>query len=78
MQKIQIDDFSYVKMLSQLSLSPEGTKAAFVVSQAQVKGNKYVSNIWLLEDGKTRKLSNGGGARGLAWLGEGTIVFPGG
>ncbi len=60
MQKIQIDDFSCVKMLSQLSLSPEGTKAAFVVSQAQVKGNKYVSNIWLLEDGKTRKLTNGG------------------
>lgn len=77
MQKIQIDDFSCVKMLSQLSLSPEGTKAAFVVSQAQVKGNKYVSNIWLLEDGKTRKLTNGSAERSLTWLDEETILFPG-
>ena len=37
MERIQIDDFSQVKMLSQLQASPSGEKLAFVVTQAQVK-----------------------------------------
>ena len=50
MERIQIDDFSQVKMLSQLQASPSGEKLAFVVTQAQVKANKYVSHIHLLEN----------------------------
>ena len=77
MQKISIEDFASVKMLSQLQCSPNGQKVAFVVSQAKVKENKYVSTIHLLEDGKVRKLTGGGAERTLTWLDDETILFPG-
>lgn len=77
MERIQIDDFSQVKMLSQLQASPSGEKLAFVVTQAQVKANKYVSHIHLLENGKVRKLTSGGAEKSLYWLDEEHILFPG-
>ncbi len=77
MERIQIDDFSQVKMLSQLQASPSGEKLAFVVTQAQVKANKYVSHIHLLENGKVRKLTGGGAEKSLYWLDEEHILFPG-
>ena len=40
MERIQIDAFSQVTMLSQLQASPSGEKLAFVVTQAQVTANK--------------------------------------
>ncbi|WP_458863552.1 alpha/beta hydrolase family protein [Acidaminobacterium chupaoyuni] len=77
MNKITIEDFASVKFLSELTYSPDGKRAAFVVSQAHVKTNKYSYHIWLLENGKTRRLTGGGAERGLAWLDNETIVFPG-
>lgn len=77
MQKISIEDFASVQFLSQLSCAPNGEKIAFVVSQAQVKPNKYTSNIHLLENGKVRKLTGGGAEKSLTWLDDETILFPG-
>lgn len=77
MQKITIDDFAAVKSLSEISYSPDGKRAAFVLAQPNVKENKYKSNIYLLEGGQTRKLTSGGDAKGITWLDNETIVFPG-
>lgn len=77
MQKITINDFESVKSLSEISHSPDGSKASFVMSQAHVKENNYTSNIYLLEGGKTRKLTSAGNERATVWLNNDTIVFPG-
>ena len=46
--------------MSDLSCSPNGKVLAFVKSEASVKENCYKSAIWLMEDGKCRRLTTGG------------------
>ncbi len=77
MEKVKIDDFGKIKYLSDVTFSPNGKAAAFVVHGVDVKANKYTSAIWVLENGKTRKLTNGGSDAGPQWLNDETILFPG-
>ena len=77
MKKVQIDDFGKMNFLSDLSVSPDGKALAFVCSQANVKENKYNSSIWIMENGKCRKLTTGGSESGPMWLDEEHILFPG-
>lgn len=77
MNQITIQDFACVNSLSQLTWAPDGKKAAFVVSKADIKANKYHSYIWILEDNKVRRLTGTGAERSFYWLDNDTIVFPG-
>ena len=79
MEKIRIDDFAKIKSLSEVSISPDGKHIAFVVSQPDVKENCYKSFIWIYETetGKCRKLTAGDSDKGLLWLDEERILFPG-
>ena len=70
MQKVTMEDLGKIYTLSEVSYSPDGTAAAFVVSQAQVKENKYTSSIWVLENGVPRKLTSGGAESSYLWLDE--------
>ncbi len=77
MKPIAIDDFCRFKFLSHVNFSPEGKSACFVVTTADQKKNEYHSCIYVLKDGKIRKLTNGGKERNFQYLDENTILFPG-
>ncbi len=77
MKPVAIDDFLKLKYLSQPTFSPEGSCAAFVVSEADRKKNGYRSYIYVLKDGKTKKLTSFGQEKSFQFLDEDTILFPG-
>lgn len=77
MQKITMEDLGNISTLSQLSYSPNGEAAAYVVSEANVKENCYHSWIWVMEHGVSRKLTNGGSEGTFIWLDDETLLFPG-
>ncbi len=77
MKPVAIDDFAKLKYLSQPAFSPEGTLAAFVVSEADLKKDGYRSYIYLLKDGKTKKLTSFGQEKTFQFFNEDTILFPG-
>ena len=56
MKPIELNDFLSHRYLSRLAYSPDGKKAAFVLSKADEKSNGYCS--WLcLYDGEIRQLT---------------------
>ncbi len=77
MQKVTMEDIENIKCLSEVSFSPDGKAAAFVETAASVKENRYLSNIWVLEEGKARKLTSHDSDRAYTWLDNETILFPG-
>lgn len=77
MERIQIDEFVNFQFLSNLQLSPNGEKAAFVVSKSNEERNGYVAGIWVL-DLKTktyRRLTAGKDERSYLWLDDNAILF---
>ncbi len=77
MQKVTMEDLGNIYMLSDVSYSPNGKAAAFVVNQALVKENKYSSCIWILENNTPRKLTTGGSESSYLWLDSENLIFPG-
>ena len=77
MERVKIDDFAKIQYLSDLSCSPNGKVLAFVKSEASVKENCYKSAIWLMEDGKCRRLTTGGNESAPLWLDDEHLLFPG-
>jgi len=77
MRPVAIDDVFKLKYLSEISFSPEGTSACFVVSEADMKKNGYKSFIWTLKDGKLKRLTGLGEERSFQYLDEDTLLFPG-
>ena len=77
MQKIEIKDFLRYKYISELSLSPDGAHAAFVVTQADEEENGYKNALYVLDlaTGESRALTARDGS-GYFWDGEGAVVFP--
>ncbi len=76
MQKTAIDDFTRIRCLTDLTASPDGSKAAFTVKMASLEKNKYENNIWLYEDGTVRRLTSGGDGTKALWLDDETLLFP--
>lgn len=76
MKKVTMEDMDQYRFLSQLSYSPDGSRAAFVVSQTSIPENRYVADIWLLEKGSPRQLTKTGNVRSFLWLDEEHILFP--
>ncbi|MBP3816337.1 MAG: S9 family peptidase [Firmicutes bacterium] len=77
MKPISVDDFSKFKYLSNLSFSPKGETAAFVVTEADSKANGYKSYIWTYENKKLKKLTSFGKEGSFQYLDEDTLLFPG-
>ena len=75
MNPILLEDFSNFKYLSNVTFSPEGKSACFVVSEADLKNNDYKSNIYLRKDGKIRKLTSGNKEGSFFYADENTIMF---
>ncbi len=76
MEPLKIDEFYSYKFLSQLRWAPDGKKAAFVMSECDVENNGYKSYLYLIEDGKTRKLSGMGKEASFFWEDDTHVLFP--
>lgn len=77
MRTVEKKDLFQYSFLSELSVSPNGEKLAFVVSQCQEDTNSYAKNIWLYDkkSGKMRDMTTRGDARGISWLNDETLLF---
>lgn len=77
MERIQIDEFVNFQFLSNLQLSPNGKKAAFVVSKSNEERDGYSAGIWVLDLQKKsyRRLTAGKDERSYLWSDDDTILF---
>ena len=75
MKNIKLDHFTEFQFISALRANREGDRAVFARSQANLKENKYESNLYLLEDGQTRQLTGDGEGRSFIWEDQDTILF---
>ena len=76
MKKVAIDDFARIRRLSDLTASPDGTRAAVTVNTANLDKNRYENSIWLYEDGRMRRLTGGTDGKKPLWLDDENILFP--
>ena len=76
MKKVAIDDFALIRRLSDLTVSPDGTKAALTVNVGNMEKNRYENSIWLYEEGRMRRLTGGIDGKKPLWLDDENILFP--
>ena len=77
MKPITVDKFCDLKFLSRVTFSPGGKTACLTVTTVDRKKDAYRSCLWLLRDGRLRKLTNFGRESAFQYLDEDTILFPG-
>ena len=75
MRSVEIRDFLTYKFLSDVQYSPNGKRAAFVVSQCNEEENCYESRLWLY-DGAIRQLTDLGKEGRYLWESDDTVLFP--
>lgn len=75
MKPIQLNDFLAHRYISRLTYSPDGNRAAFVLSQADEKNNGYSSWLYLY-DGEFRQLTFLGKESSFVWLDNDRLLFP--
>lgn len=70
--KLQLADFVSYRSLSEVELSPDGKKVAFIVHQANMEENDYASNIFLcrLDTGDVSQLTVSRKVIAFEWLGD--------
>lgn len=77
MKRLRIEDLTDYTFLSDPNFSPEGEHLCFAHHEMDVKENKYVSTLWIL-DTKTNekfKLTNSGKDSSYIWLNDEEILF---
>lgn len=77
-QRLEIEDILSYTFLSGLTVSPDGTKCAFVANRCDEASNGYRSCIYVL-DCRTRQvkqMTTLGQERKVLWLDNDTILFP--
>ena len=75
MEPIGIRDFLDYRFLSNVRYSPNGKRAAFVVSNCSEEENGYESRLWLY-DGGLCQLTDLGKEKSFVWETDDTILFP--
>lgn len=76
MKQLKLDDFLSYRFLSNLNWSPEGTKAATVVTMCDAEENSYTSTIWLYKDHEWKQLTGLGKEAAYVWEDDTHILFP--
>lgn len=76
MERIEIEDLLTYRFLSGLEAAPEGENAIFTLRGTNEKKDGYSSDIYLLENGKTRRLTGDGKSSGGIWEDKDHILFP--
>ncbi|MBR1759280.1 MAG: S9 family peptidase [Lachnospiraceae bacterium] len=77
MRSIEIDDFCKMKFLSNVTFSPEGGSACYVVTQIDKKKDAYVSHLYVRRGGEEFQLTTFGEEKSFQYLDEETILFRG-
>ena len=77
MKQLKIDELMNYKFLSEITSSPSGKKAAFVVKQADRNGNRYDSWIYIVDfcTEEVRQLTSFGAENHMLFDDEDTILF---
>ncbi len=77
MEKLKIDDLMNYRFLSEITASPSGKKAAFLVKQADRKKNGYASWVYIVDFSteEVRKLTSFGAEKNLVFDDEETVLF---
>lgn len=70
------EDLYKFRNLGDAQISPDGSKIVFVVSQADKKTDKNLSNIWIVDTsgGKPRRLTSSGKDRSPRWSPDGKKI----
>jgi dipeptidyl aminopeptidase/acylaminoacyl peptidase len=77
LEELHLDDFTKYKFLSGIQFSPNGKKCGFVLHHMDLEDNKYLSNIYILdENGKYFKLTSMDKEKSFIWKDDSTIIFP--
>lgn len=77
METLKLDDFTRYKFLSGINLSPDGKNCGFVLHNIDLDENKYLSNIYVLDENhKIKKLTGMGEEKSLIWKNNNKILFP--
>ena len=78
MEKLKLDDFTKYKFLSGLEISPKGSHTAFVLHEADLEDNKYLSNIYIYnnKDKDSYQLTSLGEEKSFVWKDSKNIIFP--
>jgi dipeptidyl aminopeptidase/acylaminoacyl peptidase len=76
-KRIEPHDVLAYRFLSSPRFSPDGTKIAFAVHQADLKDNRYLSNIWIhdLASEKTTQLTTSGAEKAFCWSADGAKIL---
>lgn len=77
MENLKLHDFTEYKFLSGIQYSPDGKHLAYVVHQASIEKNQYLSNIYIYreETNSSYRLTTGNNERIFFWKDDKTIVF---
>lgn len=77
MERIKLDELVHFNFLSNLQLSPNAHRAAFVVSRSNEEKDGYAAGIWTvdLDRKECRQLTAGKDERSFLWLDDSTILF---
>lgn len=75
-KQIRLDQFKDFKFLSSMKSNRRHKKAVFAVSEVDVEKNKYPTKLWLLNNNKTRQLTDLGEETGFVWDTNQSILFP--
>lgn len=76
MSSIQLRDLFNYHFLSGLKASPDGKKAALVVTQCDEENNSYRHNIWLWDEGTCRALTDSGKCDTFLWDDDSHLLLP--
>ena len=73
---VEIRDFLALRYVSDPRFSPDGQKAAFLVTRIDPDQNAYLSDLWVLDAGAAgpRRLTETGDVKGYFWDATGGIV----
>ena len=77
MEKVTSKTFYGFRYVSDPRLSPDGGKVAFMVKRVNPSTNGYDSDLYVYENGESRRLTQWGIAGNFLWLDDDTILFSG-
>lgn len=76
MEQLALNDFLQYRFLSQPKFSPDGKRAAFVVSCCNEEENCYESRLWLWDGAALRQLTDLGAEGRFFWEDNTHLLFP--
>ena len=74
---VRLTDILHFKSLSNLSLSLDGTRAAFMIHECNGAQDGYNSNLWIydLSRGRTVQVTSGNKKQIFCWSPDGSLLY---